>query len=180
MRHPHSWPMRAGRRTVKPIWCGGGQAVGRRKKTRHPPRDPILHIFWMLRRSREITASSGQGCGGEASCRGGFSGVLSPLCRLVSPPEGGKQKLLPPLSTPPYLWLRAPGTDTPSVLCQEPACRHWCLVLSVSQTSNKSLPPSPQEMVYQATTKSLIEGVISGYNATVFAYGPTGEREAQT
>lgn len=34
-------------------------------------------------------------------------------------------------------------------------------------------------MVYQATTKSLIEGVISGYNATVFAYGPTGEEEAQ-
>ncbi|XP_037349483.1 kinesin-like protein KIF19 [Talpa occidentalis] len=31
-----------------------------------------------------------------------------------------------------------------------------------------------QEMVYQATTKSLIEGVVSGYNATVFAYGPTG------
>ncbi|XP_068932602.1 kinesin-like protein KIF19 [Petaurus breviceps papuanus] len=31
-----------------------------------------------------------------------------------------------------------------------------------------------QETVYQATTKSLIEGVISGYNATVFAYGPTG------
>ncbi|KAF6298778.1 kinesin family member 19 [Rhinolophus ferrumequinum] len=31
-----------------------------------------------------------------------------------------------------------------------------------------------QEMVYQATTKSLIKGVISGYNATVFAYGPTG------
>lgn len=35
--------------------------------------------------------------------------------------------------------------------------------------------PSLQEMVYQATTKSLIKGVISGYNATVFAYGPTGE-----
>ena len=31
--------------------------------------------------------------------------------------------------------------------------------------------------MYQATTKSLIEGVISGYNATVFAYGPTGEGE---
>lgn len=31
-----------------------------------------------------------------------------------------------------------------------------------------------QEMVYRATTKGLIEGVISGYNATVFAYGPTG------
>lgn len=37
-------------------------------------------------------------------------------------------------------------------------------------------------MVYQATTRSLIEGVISGYNATVFAYGPTGkeEKRAQT
>ncbi|XP_060108384.1 kinesin-like protein KIF19 isoform X1 [Heteronotia binoei] len=31
-----------------------------------------------------------------------------------------------------------------------------------------------QEMVYRATTRGLIEGVISGYNATVFAYGPTG------
>ena len=26
-----------------------------------------------------------------------------------------------------------------------------------------------------STTKSLIEGVLSGYNATVFAYGPTGK-----
>ncbi|XP_044272877.1 kinesin-like protein KIF19 [Varanus komodoensis] len=31
-----------------------------------------------------------------------------------------------------------------------------------------------QEMVYRATTKGLIQGVISGYNATIFAYGPTG------
>ncbi|KAK9530126.1 hypothetical protein VZT92_011651 [Zoarces viviparus] len=31
-----------------------------------------------------------------------------------------------------------------------------------------------QEEVYRATTKGLIEGLISGYNATVFAYGPTG------
>uniref|UniRef100_A0A6J0VDS9 Kinesin-like protein KIF19 isoform X1 n=1 Tax=Pogona vitticeps TaxID=103695 RepID=A0A6J0VDS9_9SAUR len=31
-----------------------------------------------------------------------------------------------------------------------------------------------QEIVYRATTKGLIEGIISGYNATVFAYGPTG------
>ncbi|XP_074870750.1 kinesin-like protein KIF19 isoform X2 [Carettochelys insculpta] len=31
-----------------------------------------------------------------------------------------------------------------------------------------------QEMVYRATTQGLIDGVISGYNATVFAYGPTG------
>ncbi|XP_075436191.1 kinesin-like protein KIF19 [Ascaphus truei] len=31
-----------------------------------------------------------------------------------------------------------------------------------------------QDTVYRQTTKGLIEGVISGYNATVFAYGPTG------
>ncbi|KAG7491242.1 hypothetical protein MATL_G00000970 [Megalops atlanticus] len=31
-----------------------------------------------------------------------------------------------------------------------------------------------QDEVYRATTKGLIEGLISGYNATVFAYGPTG------
>ncbi|NXT90548.1 KIF19 protein, partial [Anhinga rufa] len=32
-----------------------------------------------------------------------------------------------------------------------------------------------QETVYHATTRGLITGVISGYNATIFAYGPTGE-----
>lgn len=26
-----------------------------------------------------------------------------------------------------------------------------------------------------STTKSLIEGIIFGYNATIFAYGPTGK-----
>lgn len=31
------------------------------------------------------------------------------------------------------------------------------------------------EEVYVSTTKSLIGGVISGYNATIFAYGPTGK-----
>ncbi|XP_075626431.1 kinesin-like protein KIF19 [Balearica regulorum gibbericeps] len=31
-----------------------------------------------------------------------------------------------------------------------------------------------QETVYRATTQDLLTGVISGYNATVFAYGPTG------
>lgn len=39
--------------------------------------------------------------------------------------------------------------------------------------TNISLTPL-QEEVYRATTKGLIEGLISGYNATVFAYGPTG------
>ncbi|KAL4624418.1 kinesin-like protein KIF19 isoform X1 [Arapaima gigas] len=37
-----------------------------------------------------------------------------------------------------------------------------------------------QEDVYVATTKNLIEGVISGYNATVFAYGPTGTGKTYT
>lgn len=29
--------------------------------------------------------------------------------------------------------------------------------------------------MYRATTQSLVAVVISGFNATVFAYGPTGE-----
>ncbi|KAJ8391886.1 hypothetical protein AAFF_G00085020 [Aldrovandia affinis] len=37
-----------------------------------------------------------------------------------------------------------------------------------------------QEDVYLGTTKNLIEGVISGYNATVFAYGPTGAGKTYT
>ncbi|XP_061425863.1 kinesin-like protein KIF19 isoform X2 [Lethenteron reissneri] len=37
-----------------------------------------------------------------------------------------------------------------------------------------------QDEVYLATTKELIEGVISGYNATVFAYGPTGAGKTYT
>ena len=36
-------------------------------------------------------------------------------------------------------------------------------------------PLSSQEEVYQHTTSNLIGYVTSGYNATVFAYGPTGE-----
>ncbi|NXP18606.1 KIF19 protein, partial [Scytalopus superciliaris] len=37
-----------------------------------------------------------------------------------------------------------------------------------------------QEEVYVSTTKSLIGGVISGYNATIFAYGPTGTGKTYT
>ncbi|XP_048408656.1 kinesin-like protein KIF19 isoform X2 [Stegostoma tigrinum] len=39
---------------------------------------------------------------------------------------------------------------------------------------------STQEDVYLATTKDLINSVISGYNATVFAYGPTGAGKTYT
>ncbi|XP_062914916.1 kinesin-like protein KIF19 isoform X1 [Mobula hypostoma] len=39
---------------------------------------------------------------------------------------------------------------------------------------------SSQEDVYLATTKDLIKGVICGYNATVFAYGPTGAGKTHT
>lgn len=35
-------------------------------------------------------------------------------------------------------------------------------------------PHSPQDNVYNITTKFLIHGVLDGYNATVFAYGQTG------
>ncbi|XP_029140618.1 kinesin-like protein KIF19 [Protobothrops mucrosquamatus] len=41
-------------------------------------------------------------------------------------------------------------------------------------------PQATQEEVYLSTTKSLIEGVISGYNATIFAYGPTGAGKTYT
>ncbi|XP_069786281.1 kinesin-like protein KIF19 isoform X2 [Narcine bancroftii] len=37
-----------------------------------------------------------------------------------------------------------------------------------------------QDDVYRSTTKDLIEGIISGYNATVFAYGPTGAGKTYT
>ncbi|KAM6424005.1 kinesin-like protein KIF19 [Liasis olivaceus] len=41
-------------------------------------------------------------------------------------------------------------------------------------------PQATQEEVYLSTTKNLIEGVISGYNATIFAYGPTGAGKTYT
>ncbi|XP_075687537.1 kinesin-like protein KIF19 [Rhinoderma darwinii] len=37
-----------------------------------------------------------------------------------------------------------------------------------------------QDCVYESTTKSLVEGIVSGYNATVFAYGPTGTGKTYT
>nr|XP_034987485.1 kinesin-like protein KIF19 [Zootoca vivipara] len=37
-----------------------------------------------------------------------------------------------------------------------------------------------QEEVYLSTTKNLVEGVISGYNTTIFAYGPTGAGKTYT
>ena len=36
-------------------------------------------------------------------------------------------------------------------------------------------PRATQEEVYQQTSEGLVRKVISGYNATVFAYGATGE-----
>ncbi|XP_004688116.1 PREDICTED: kinesin-like protein KIF19 [Condylura cristata] len=37
-----------------------------------------------------------------------------------------------------------------------------------------------QEEVYCATTQHLVEGVVSGYNATIFAYGPSGAGKTYT
>ncbi|XP_073409834.1 kinesin-like protein KIF19 [Dendrobates tinctorius] len=37
-----------------------------------------------------------------------------------------------------------------------------------------------QDQMYESTTKSLVEGIVSGYNATVFAYGPTGTGKTYT
>ena len=41
-------------------------------------------------------------------------------------------------------------------------------------------PDSRQEDVYEATTKHLVNQVMSGYNATVFAYGATGGGKTYT
>lgn len=35
-------------------------------------------------------------------------------------------------------------------------------------------PTATQQVIFEKTTAFLLEGVLSGYNATVFAYGPTG------
>ena len=35
-------------------------------------------------------------------------------------------------------------------------------------------PTATQQIIFEKTTSFLLEGVLSGYNATVFAYGPTG------
>ncbi|XP_040297360.1 kinesin-like protein KIF19 [Bufo bufo] len=37
-----------------------------------------------------------------------------------------------------------------------------------------------QDCVYESTTKRLVESIVSGYNATVFAYGPTGTGKTYT
>lgn len=39
---------------------------------------------------------------------------------------------------------------------------------------------STQEEVYEKTTKPLVEAVLQGYNATVFAYGATGSGKTYT
>lgn len=33
---------------------------------------------------------------------------------------------------------------------------------------------TPQHVIYERTSKPLIDGVLDGYNATVFAYGVSG------
>ena len=39
---------------------------------------------------------------------------------------------------------------------------------------------SSQEMVFNSTSKFLLPAVLNGYNATVFAYGPTGTGKTYT
>ena len=41
-------------------------------------------------------------------------------------------------------------------------------------------PKSTQQQVYERTTKFLIDGILDGYNATVFAYGATGAGKTYT
>ena len=41
-------------------------------------------------------------------------------------------------------------------------------------------PQASQQDVFHSTTKGLINGVLKGYNSTVFAYGPTGAGKTYT
>ncbi len=47
-----------------------------------------------------------------------------------------------------------------------------------NQVNNKFL--FSQQTVFTYTTKFLLDGVVSGYNATVFAYGATGAGKTYT
>ena len=53
----------------------------------------------------------------------------------------------------------------------------WCLLLKLLKVFG---PDSTQEEVYNETTKHLVENVLNGYNATVFAYGATGGGKTYT
>ncbi|XP_075026223.1 kinesin-like protein KIF19 [Calonectris borealis] len=64
--------------------------------------------------------------------------------------------------------LRDPMEDADDVL-RASRSREKSYVFDVAFDSTAT-----QETVYRATTRGLVAGVISGYNATVFAYGPTG------
>lgn len=55
------------------------------------------------------------------------------------------------------------------MLCLLEMINHW----DISSSSH-------QEQVYSATTRGLVRDVISGYNATVFAYGATGAGKTHT
>ncbi|NXW37667.1 KIF19 protein, partial [Phaetusa simplex] len=64
--------------------------------------------------------------------------------------------------------LRDPMEDPDDVL-RASCSREKSYVFDVAFDSSAT-----QETVYRATTQGLVAGVISGHNATVFAYGPTG------
>lgn len=95
------------------------------------------------------------------------------LLQAGVPPWSESRDVHPPLSAPTSLGLRALGAETAPAGGQDMPVGMRALPWPCPRPVMVS--SSVQEMVYQATTKSLIKGVISGYNATVFAYGPTGE-----
>ncbi|XP_016104680.1 kinesin-like protein KIF19 [Sinocyclocheilus grahami] len=76
--------------------------------------------------------------------------------------------------------------DSQMVVLMDP-CEDSDNVLRVNRSREKTYMfdvafdyTATQEDVYVATTKNLIDGVIAGYNATVFAYGPTGAGKTYT
>lgn len=91
--------------------------------------------------SQELTLHpQSRGGGGGATCRGGFSGVLSSLAGWCSP-EGCKQSL--PSFTPSTQLPLAWESRDKHFTCSQPgpAWGHLRLALVLSQTPNKSLLP---------------------------------------
>ena len=95
------------------------------------------------------------------------NGVRSPFLSLLP-------SLLPSLSPslPPSLQLVVlmdPNRDSDDILrAKRSHEHHYTFDVSFS-------PRATQDEVYQKTSEGLVRKVISGYNATVFAYGATGE-----
>ncbi|KAK7806513.1 hypothetical protein U0070_017505 [Myodes glareolus] len=83
----------------------------------------------------------------------------------------------------------SPARGSPALREMEPKDQQLMVALRIRPLNSTELEEGAtviahkvgdQETVYHATIQHLVEGVISGYNATVFAYGPSGAGKTHT